>query len=63
MDEKEIQIHTAFNLQSAVLLIQRVSSQVHHACCGRGDSETHRVRADIKDGMRNTAEKLLLDKH
>ena len=60
MYEEEIQIHTAFNLQGAVLLIQGVSSQVHHACCGRRDSETHRVRAD---GMRNTAEKLLLDKH
>lgn len=41
---------TAFDLQGAVLLIQRVAAQVHHAGCSCGDpTHTH----TYKSGMEN----------
>lgn len=42
--KKKMQIHTAFNFQGAVLFIQWVSSQIHHACCSGGDSGKYRIR-------------------
>lgn len=36
----ETAVLTAFDLQGAVLLVQRVAAQVHHAGCGCGDPTT-----------------------
>ena len=43
----ETAVLTAFDLQGAVLLVQRVAAQVHHAGCGCGDPTTQSGMEDI----------------